>query len=407
MKKLITGMLACVVALSACHHHDHNHQHGHDHDHDHAHQHEEHAHSHDAHAHSHDAHAHAQGEACTAPHGAIEMSEEEARMAGVEVTAVQPDSFFQTLEVSGKIQFAQNDETVVTANTAGVIHFAKTFTDGTAVQQGSLIGRISSDKMAGGDPIRKNEVSYAIAKDNLERMKRLLKDQLVTQDEYNAALEQYENTRIAHEATQAAKGKDGHQLKSPLSGYVLETLVRNGDYVEPGTPIIRLVRNNKMMLTADVPLRHQAIINKVKAATFVAEGNTAVFCTDSLGGKQLPTPSSVSAQSAFLTLRWEMNRAAGLWSGSYAKVYLHGEPLSNVLCVPVTALTDEAGVFYVYLRHDASHYVKQRVTLGASDGQRVQILSGLHAGDQVVTQGAVCVRQAGMSKVMGGHGHSH
>lgn len=397
MKRFITGMLACAMALGACHSHDHSHEHDHEHD--------AHAHSHEEHAHSHDAHA--EGEACTAAHGAIEMSEEEARMAGVKVAVVQPDSFCRTLEVSGKIQFAQNDETVVTANTAGVIHFAKTFTDGTAVQQGSLIGRISSDKMAGGDPIKKNEASYAIAKDNLERMKRLLKDQLVTQEEYNAALEQYENTRIAHEATQAAKGKDGHQLKSPHGGYVLETLVSNGDYVEPGTPIIRLVRNNKMMLTADLPLRHQAILNSVKSATFVAEGNPTVFCTDSLGGKQLPTPSGVSAESAFLTLRWEMNRAAGLWSGSYAKIYLHGETIPNALCVPVTALTDEAGVFYVYLRHDASHYMKQRVTPGASDGRRVQILSGIHAGDRVVTEGAVCVRQAGMSKVMGGHGHSH
>ncbi len=56
---------------------------------------------------------------------------------------------------------------------------------------------------------------------------------------------------------------------------------------------------------------------------------------------------------------------------------------------PHTALTEEQGSFFVYLQVDEEGYKKQLVTLGADNGEKVQILSGVKAGDKVVTQGAI------------------
>jgi hypothetical protein len=162
-----------------------------------------------------------------------------------------------------------------------------------------------------------------------------------------------------------------------------------------------------MMLVADVPLRYQNQLSLVKSATFVTEGSEEVLHTDSLEGKKLPCSTGVSAANAFITLRWEMNRTAGLWSGSFAKIYLHTETVSDAISIPVTALTDEGGTYYVYVKLDNNHYNKTRVKTGATDGRRIQIVEGLHAGNNVVTEGVMCVRQAGMSNIIGGHGHSH
>lgn len=335
------------------------------------------------------------------------MSEAEAHTAGVKILAVKKTDFVQTIQVGGKINFAQTDEYRVIAHTSGTIHFNRTFTDGTPVKKGEALCVVSADKIDGGDPIKKTEVTYKIAKEELERKKQLLKESLITQEEYNAALEHFENSRIAYEATVEEKDKSGHTIKSPLNGYVMEALVSNGDYVSTGTPIFHLVRNNKMMLSADLPLRYQKYLSKVSAATFATEGESQVYHTDSLKGKLLPNATGVSASGAYITLRWEMERRPNLWAGSFAKVYLHTTPIVQTLVLPVSAISEEYGTYFVYVKVDKTHYSKRRVEIGASDGQRVQITSGLHEGENVVSEGVMSVRQAGMSKAIGGHGHSH
>lgn len=409
MKRVLLGTFT-ILYLAACgghsshsHNHEHDHQHehetesceGHDHNHNHAHKDEHHGHNHS-------------NESATHNNiNAIELSESEAQTAGVKVEKVTKSQFAQTIPVSGKLQFAQTDEMTISATISGTVNFLQTYTNGTPVKKGGIICTVSSDNIIGGDPTKKIEVTYKIAKEELERKERLLKEKIVTQSDYNTALENYEKARIEYESVLNSKANAGNTIKSPINGYVLEALVSNGDYVNAGDPIAKVVRNNKMMLVADVPLRYQNKLSLVKSATFVTEGSEEVFHTDSLEGKKLPCSTGVSAANAFITLRWEMNRTAGLWSGSFAKIYLHAETVTDAISIPVTALTDEGGTYYVYVKLDNNHYKKTRVKTGATDGRRIQIVEGLHAGNHVVTEGVMCVRQAGMSKIIGGHGHSH
>jgi RND family efflux transporter MFP subunit len=323
------------------------------------------------------------------------------------VEKVTKSQFAQTIPVSGKLQFAQTDEMTISATISGTVNFLQTYTNGTPVKKGGIICTVSSDNIIGGDPTKKIEVTYKIAQEELDRKERLLKEKIVTQSDYNTALENYEKARIEYESVLNSKANAGNTIKSPINGYVLETLVSNGDFVNAGDPIAKVVRNNKMMLVADVPLRYQNKLSLVKSATFVTEGSEEVFHTDSLEGKKLPCSTGVSTANAFITLRWEMNRTAGLWSGSFAKIYLQTETVSDAISIPVTALTDEGGTYYVYVKLDNNHYNKTRVKTGATDGKRIQIVEGLHAGNNVVTEGVMCVRQAGMSNIIGGHGHNH
>jgi len=94
--------------------------------------------------------------------------------------------------------------------------------------------------------------------------------------------------------------------------------------------------------------------------------------------------------------------------GSTVEVWLRGAPTADALSVPKGALTEEQGLHFVYLKLGDDHYVKREVTTGADDGERVVIVKGLAAGDEVVTRGAVQVRLAAMSGIIPeGHSHSH
>ena len=75
--------------------------------------------------------------------------------------------------------------------------------------------------------------------------------------------------------------------------------------------------------------------------------------------------------------------------------------------VPVSALTEEQGAYFVYVRMCEESYRKQPVSLGLSDGNRVEIVSGLEGGEQVVTEGAIYVKLASASNAIPAHTHNH
>ena len=79
----------------------------------------------------------------------------------------------------------------------------------------------------------------------------------------------------------------------------------------------------------------------------------------------------------------------------------------NVISLPRTALTEEQGIFFIYLQLDEEDYKKQEVTIGADNGKSVQILTGVKAGDRVVTEGAYQVRLASASNAIPAHSHEH
>ena len=93
--------------------------------------------------------------------------------------------------------------------------------------------------------------------------------------------------------------------------------------------------------------------------------------------------------------------------GSFVEIFLLSSPMENVISLPHTALTEEQGSFFVYLQVDEEGYKKQLVTLGADNGERVQILSGIKAGNKVVTQGAYQVKLAGATNAIPAHSHEH
>ena len=94
--------------------------------------------------------------------------------------------------------------------------------------------------------------------------------------------------------------------------------------------------------------------------------------------------------------------------GVPAEVYLIGANKAESLSVPVGAVSEQQGENFVYVKVDDHAYKKQPVTLGRSDGSRIEVLSGINAGDSVVTAGSTFIRLAETSTVVPeGHSHSH
>lgn len=367
-------------------------------------------HSHDAHeheVHSHEGHIHEAENHQTAHGDEIVMSKEKAQNAGVKVQKVVKAPFRSVITTSGHLIAAQGDESSAVASMSGIVRMAHPVTEGMKVEKGETLFFISADNIQDGDPSRKARITYETAKGEYERAEKLLADKLVTQSDFNAIKEKYETARIAYEATASKGGKGGVAVTAPISGYIRKCNVSAGDYVNTGQFLADIAKNNRLYLQADLPLRHYKDMGEITSANFLTDYSEEVFSTDKLNGKVLSTGKTVSDASAFIPVTFEIDYSGDLIAGSFVKVNLFGRERHDVISLPVTAITEEQGVHFVYVKDDATCYHKQEVTLGMNDGNRIEILTGLHEGETVVTEGAIHVRLASASSSIPGHSHSH
>jgi RND family efflux transporter MFP subunit len=397
--------------------HAHNHE-GHSHEsHDHeghnhgekGHNHAEEVHNHDAHAHeghNHDAHeGHDHGHAHGVNPDEIILAPHKAKAAGVASMEIQPKSFRQVIKASGEVQAAQGNESTIVANVAGVVSFQRSVTEGMQVGKGATIMTISASKLQDGDPAERARIAYEAAKADFDRASRLVESQIVSQKEFNAIKEKYENARIAYEALSKNQTKGGVAVSAPMGGYIKNLLVKEGDYVSVGQPLATVTQNNRLFLRADVSERYYKYLNNITSANFKTPYDNQVYELEALNGKLLSYGKS--AGSFYVPVTFSFDNKGEIIPGSFVEIYLLSKDMENSIVLPIEALTEEQGLYFIYIQKCEESYKKQEVKLGASNGKEVQILSGVQPGDKVVVKGAYHVKLASASNALPAHSHEH
>ncbi len=444
MKITKTGLrsLACLCAalsMAACgakQGHDHAHEHeththehhssdGHDHSHDHdthAHNHDAHNHDHDGHAHSHDGHDHShdthQHEAEEQSHDGhdhghvhgegIAFTKQQAEAAGLSVEVVEEYPFYGVVKAAGHIQTPQGGESVVVATAAGVLYYATpSIVEGIAVEADKPLAGISAKKLQDGDPLQKARLAYETALAEYERAQRLVGDKIISAREFEQIRLRYETAKTTYEGQAQGMTERGASVSSPIKGYLKQVLVPNGAYVEVGQPIAVVTQTRRLQLRAEVSQRDYAQLPKVTAAHFTPAYTDKLYKTTDLNGRLVAYGKAASdVASHYIPVTFEFDNVGDIIPGSYAEVYLLTAPEEGVVSLPVSALTEEQGLYFVYVQVCAEEFEKRAVHLGRRNGERVEILHGIHHGERVVTRGATHVKLASMSTAIP-HGHTH
>lgn len=379
------------------------------------HEHEEcteiHGDGHDHEAHAHEGHDHADHghgpEEATESSDEIVLDVEKATAAGVRTEAVRPGKFRDVLAVSGKIMPATGNTTTIVASMPGIIHFPNPIAEGISVQKGRTLFTVSSSNLQDGDPVQRAKIEYETAKAEYERASKLVEDNIVSRQEYEAAKSRYETAKLAYTALATDNGSKGTAIKSPVSGFVKTCLVSEGDYVSVGTPLASIISDGKMFLKADVSERYLDRIGRITGANFKLSYSDKVYSTESLNGKLVGYGRSTDDTNAYIPVTFMIDGDKGILSGAYTTVWLLSDERDGVISLPKGAITEEQGHYFVYIQTDPTCYRKQEVKLGATDGNRYEILSGLKGDENVVTEGAIHVRLASASNAIPAHSHNH
>lgn len=353
----------------------------------------------DSHGHSHGADAYTEADEIIFPAS-------QAARTDFEVSRVVPGAFCEVIKTAGRIMPAQGDEISVVAPAAGIVKFAGNITEGSAIGGGGRMFYISSKNIASGDVLARNKAAYEKAKADFERAEKLLERNIVSQKEYDEVKLAYEEARNGYEALAGAGTDKGVAVSSPLGGYVYGLAVRDGDYVETGQVLAVVSQNRTLTLRADVSQKYLPRLSRVTGANFVTPYDNKSYRLADLNGRLLSVGRNTLAASSLVPVTFQFNNTASVIPGTVVEVNLLGAAEDNVITLPLTAVTEQQGLYYVYVQLDEEGYEKREVSLGADDGIRVKILSGVKSGERVVTRGAVNVKMAASSGAIP-HGHDH
>ena len=370
---------------------------GHDHDHE-GHDHE--SEDHDEHDHEHDHDDHAGHDHS----GLIELKSEQADRFGVITERIEPSLFSEVTVVSGRIESKASDEGVATATRNGILTLSPNVNVGVRVGAGSPLGSISASNVQGGDPTVQAVTARNAAKRELDRLKPLHDDGIVSTEEYNNALRAYEEAEAAVKTSKQGSAS----VNSPKAGVITRLLAKSGEYVEIGQPIASISGNTSLTLRADVPEKYIGRIAGVRTANFRPASSEETLSLEALGGKMISNAGSSVAENGYIPVYFSFSNDGSVAPGAFAEVFLKSADRHDVLSVPKEAVVEINGNKCVYAAHGEGHYIKHVVSLGASDGKRVEVLSGLHPGEEVVVKGAQVVRMAETSATaVPGHTHNH
>jgi RND family efflux transporter MFP subunit len=405
MKKIYLAafIAASILTFSSCGnnsaHSEATEEHaGHDHDED-----DDHDHDHEAgeeHDHDHDGHEHHPGE--------IAFSKAQAEAAGLAVENVAAAPFSSVIKSGGQIQAPQGDEQTVVATSAGVVTFANnSISEGMSVRAGETLATVSAKNLQDGDPQVKARIAYETAEKELKRAERLIGDKIISAREYEQARSNYETAKAIYQAQAGSTGANGVRISAGMTGFLKQLLVSQGQYVAVGQPIAVIAQNRRLQLKALVPESRYKQLRTVTSANFKpAYDKETTYKLSDLNGRLISYGKSTSESSAFIPVIFEFDNVGDLIPGSYVDVYLLGQVTENVISVPLSAVTEEQGLYFVYVKIEDEAYVKRQVTLGDNNGERIVIKSGLSEGEPVVVKGAYNVKMASVTTAIP-HGHQH
>lgn len=168
-------------------------------------------------------------------------------------------------------------------------------------------------------------------------------------------------------------------IYAPFDGVVQEKRASIGEYLAAGSPIVNVVRMDPLRLRAEVPERESRDVRQGQEVRVTLEGDPNVY-----SGKIARISPAITAQNRVLIVEAEVRNNGQLRPGSFARAEIVSDESTTALSVPATAIVTFAGIDKVILVQDGKA-VEKPVILGRRTADLAEVISGVNAGDLVVT----------------------
>ena len=319
--------------------------------------------------------------------------------------------FNKVIKTTGELIAASNSEIRISAKSSGIIHMPSSdMVNGKTVKKGEAIFYISGNGLS-DNSLTSRFVSarseYNKAQADFMRAEALRADQIISEREFNEAKSNFEKADIHFKLISKGYSTKGIKVSSPATGYVCNIFVKEGQYVEKGQVIGIVDRDSKLILKADLYQKHLTQLSKIHSANFKLPYRNEIYNTDELGGKLIAYGRDIHEDDYTTPVYFEINKIPELYMGSYIDVYLKSESTREVLSISKSAVLEDQSIFYVFVQTEGESFEKRFVTIGSDNGEDIEILSGLKAGERIVNKGVYFVKLASLAGALPAHSHEH
>lgn len=179
------------------------------------------------------------------------------------------------------------------------------------------------------------------------------------------------------------------ELKAPIDGVIIERNATTGELADKGKEVFTISDPTQLWAIAEIKERDIAAVKAGQEATFTV----LPYPQEIFRGKVILVGNQVEAASRTLEVRIAVDNADGrLKPGMFADVAIVTTMLDNVMLIPDSALQTDGENQIVFVAFDENKFEKRAVTLGEEQQGRVQVLTGLKAGEKIATEGSFILK---------------
>ncbi|ALP43157.1 hemolysin D [Aeromonas schubertii] len=310
-----------------------------------------------------------------------------------EMVTLQAEPVARWLTLDGRVE-PINQGTVAAQTSGRVVRMLVDVND--RVEAGAPLLEISGNEQSAAVEGAKARLARAQAQQSeadrqLTRFQALSVKGVVTRSQLDnaqaAALAARAEVKAADAALVQAREAFGYtRILAPYGGVVTARHVELGETVAPGTPLLSGLSLDALRVESELP---QSLLG---SAALQSDAIEVLLPGGAIQPLRIKRFDYADPQSHTFRLRLDLpERQAGVLPGMWVKVRVRlGE--RNALMIPAGALLRQGELSAVYLRHGEA-WTLTPVRVGESEGERVEILAGLKAGDRIAADAWARVRE--------------
>jgi RND family efflux transporter MFP subunit len=269
--------------------------------------------------------------------------------------------------------------------------------EGQKVKKGQLLGKIDDGGLS--QQLAQLKIQANLSKITFQKQSRLWNQKIGSEIQYLQAKSLYEAQQQA--VNQLQKQISKTNIRAPFTGTIDDIITEQGSVVAAGqSQIFRIINLDNMHIETNVPERHIPNVKKNKEAQieFPVLGKSILAKINQVSDFINPANRTFKIEIAI------PNKDKSIKPNLTARIKINDYTNNNALLIPQSIVSENAnGQQYIYLvKNKNNQAVAKKVIIetGKTQGDQIEILSGVSNGDEIIQEGARSIKDGQNIKVL-------
>ncbi|GAA6773286.1 efflux RND transporter periplasmic adaptor subunit [Flavobacterium sp. CGRL2] len=291
------------------------------------------------------------------------------------------------MSLSGSIE--ANEQVEIHSEVSGIVE-GIFFNEGSFVTKGQVLFKVNDIELKA--QLRQAVTKEGLAAENERRAKLLLQKEAISQEEADVARADHASAQAQSQLIRAQISKTS--VRAPFSGKIGLRNISPGTYITPTVLVAKLVNTGKLKITFSIPEKYASQVKSGSVIDFTVSGSDKTY-----NAKIYAIEPEVAVATRTLQIRAIADNTDGkLFPGTFADIKLPLNIIKDAIVVPSQAIIPIQDGKKVFIANNGQ---AKEVMVDATTrtDSSILILSGLKAGDTLITSGVMSLKNEAPIKV--------